>query len=76
MGKVYQLPRAAKPAQEPLKAVSGCPDSDLYAVVKSGGSFQVVSKSSGVVQYTAAKKDWAIDWIVTNDETVRNVEAA
>lgn len=90
MGKVYQLPKAAKPVMEPLTAVKGTPCSQLYAIIKSpSGVFQVVNLSalSGspcVVAYTAAKKDWAIDWIITNDsavsnlndETVRNVRAA
>ena len=70
---VYTLPRKQQAPTEALKPVSGCPSSSLYTIIKSAsGVFQVVNRSAlegspCVVAYTAAKKDWAIDWIVLND---------
>jgi hypothetical protein len=73
MGKVYILPKKQQAPTEALKPVSNCPQSDLYTIIKSAsGVFHVVNRSalSGsptVVHYTAAKKDWAIDWVLLND---------
>jgi len=69
MSKVYTLPRKEKPLDYFAKPITNCPTSSLYTIVKAGScTWQVVSKSSHIIQYTASKVDWARDWIMTNDE--------
>lgn len=73
MSRTYQLPRKPAPCVAAVKPIKGVPDSDFFTIIKSAaGTFQVVNRSALdgsriVVAYTAAKKDWAIDWILLND---------